>query len=81
MRADSLLGWNIFVTNFTFGDLLGYDQSGLKNFKLADPVHHADLFEIAKKNIDFFTENKLDLDKYNLLLKIFDKAEIINNRD
>ena len=64
-----------------FGDLLGYDQSGLKNFKLADPVHHADLFEIAKKNIDFFTENKLDLDKYNLLLKIFDKAEIINNRD
>ena len=25
-----------------FGDLIGYQQSGLKNFKFADPLHHED---------------------------------------
>jgi len=34
-----------------FGDVLGYQQSGVKDFKLADPVHHEDLFKIAEKNI------------------------------
>ena len=23
-----------------FGDVLGYQQSGLKDFKIADPIHH-----------------------------------------
>ena len=27
-----------------FGDLLGFKQSGIKYFKLADPIHHDDLF-------------------------------------
>ena len=34
-----------------FGDLLGFKQSGLKNFKLADPVHNEDLFILAEKEI------------------------------
>ena len=59
-----------------FGDLIGYQQSGLKNFRFADLVVHEDLFELAEKyikNID-----KVDLVKYSFLLKLFDKAEIIN---
>ena len=59
-----------------FGDLIGYQQSGLKNFRFADLVAHEDLFELAEKyikNID-----KIDLVKYSFLLKLFDKAEIIN---
>ena len=58
------------------GDLLGYQQSGIKNFRFADPIHHKDLFVLAEKKIK---KNKdLDLDKYLNLLKFFDKAEIIN---
>ena len=34
-----------------FGDVLGYQQSGIKDYKLADPVQHEDLFRIAEKNI------------------------------
>ena len=34
-----------------FGDVLGYQQSGIKDFKLADPIQHEDLFKIAEKNI------------------------------
>ena len=48
----------------------------LKNFRFADPVSHEDLFKLAEKyikNID-----KVDLVKYSFLLKLFDKAEIIN---
>ena len=61
-----------------YGDIIGYQQSGAKFFKLADPVHHEDLFKIAEKNIKF-EENKLVINKkYDLLLKLFDKAEIIN---
>ena len=59
-----------------FGDLIGYQQSGVKNFRFADPVSHEDLFKLAEKyirNID-----KVDLVKYSFLLKLFDKAEIIN---
>ena len=62
-----------------FGDLVGFEQSGFKLFKIADEVHHADLFELAKKNIDLINLNKINLKKFDVLLKIFDKAEIINN--
>ena len=34
-----------------FGDLLGFKQSGLKNFKLADPVHNEDLFILGEQEI------------------------------
>ena len=34
-----------------FGDLLGFKQSGIKNFLLADPIQHNDLFIIAEQEI------------------------------
>ena len=61
-----------------FGDVLGYQQSGLKDFKLADPIHHEDLFKLAEKNIKIIEINKNNFKKYDLLLKLFDKSDIIN---
>ena len=49
-----------------FGDLIGYQQSGIKNFRFADPVNHEDLFRLAEnyiKNID----NEINHEKYNFL--------------
>ena len=60
-----------------FGDLSGFQQSGLKNFKFANPIIHNDLFKLAEryvKNID----HKINQNKFNFLLKLFDKAEIIH---
>jgi len=60
-----------------FGDLIGYQQSGIKNFRFADPINHQDLFQLAEnyvKNI----YNEINHEKYKFLLKLFDKAEIIN---
>ena len=34
-----------------FGDLIGYQQSGLKSFRFADPVVHEDLFKLAEKYV------------------------------
>ena len=62
-----------------FGDVLGYQQSGIKDFKLADPLQHEDLFKIAEKNIRDIETNENNLKKYDLLLKLFDKADVINN--
>ena len=60
-----------------FGDLIGYQQSGIKNFRFADPVIHEDLFKLAEKyvheNHEYINDNK-----YTFLLKLFDRAEIIN---
>ena len=58
------------------GDLLGFQQSGIKNFKFADPVHHKDLFLSAENKINSF--NSYSLKKYEKLIKLFDKADIIN---
>ena len=61
-----------------FGDVLGYQQSGIKNFKLADPIQHEDLFKIAEKNIKDIEKDVNNFKRYNFLLKLFDKADIIN---
>ena len=63
-----------------FGDLTGYQQSGLKNFRFADPLKHEDLFKLAE-NYTFNIENNMNQKKYSFLLKMFDKAEIININD
>ena len=60
-----------------FGDIIGYQQSGIKNFRFADPVLHDDLFKLAEKYIKK-NQSILDQNKYSFLLKLFDKAEIIN---
>jgi len=61
-----------------FGDVLGYQQSGIKNFKLADPLHHENLFKIAEKNIKEIELNEDNFKKYEFIIKLFDKAQIIN---
>ena len=61
-----------------FGDILGYKQSGIKDFKLADPIKHKDLFEIAEKNIKNIEDNENSFKKYEFLLRLFDKADILN---
>ena len=61
-----------------FGDIVGYQQSGIKNFKIADPIHHKDLFDIAYKNIKEIEMNEKNFSKYNFLVKLFDKVDVIN---
>ena len=61
-----------------YGDILGFQQSGIKDFKLADPVHHEDLFKIAEINIKDIEMNENNFEKYEFLLKLFDKVDIIN---
>ena len=63
-----------------FGDLTGYQQSGIKNFRFADPILHKDLFELAEKYIKDNVSN-INQKKYSFLLKLFDKAEIINVKE
>ena len=60
-----------------YGDIIGFQQSGIKYFRIADPIQHEDLFKIAEKNVKKIDEN-LENDNYNTLLKLFDKAEVIN---
>tara|TARA_B100000029_G_C17587704_1_gene961619 strand:+ start:333 stop:2390 length:2058 start_codon:yes stop_codon:yes gene_type:complete len=60
-----------------FGDILGYQQSGIKNFRLADPVHHEDLFKLAEQNIKNI-ENENNFKRYDFIIKLFDKAQIVN---
>jgi len=60
-----------------FGDLIGYQQSGLKNFRFADPIIHKDLFLLAEEYIMNIGDN-INEEKYFFLLNLFDRAEIIN---
>ena len=62
-----------------FGDILGFKQSGIKIFKLADPVHNNDLFELAEKQIKEMERNNIDISKYKTLMKLYDQADIIND--
>ena len=60
-----------------FGDLIGYQQSGIKNFRFADPVAHEDLYKLAEIYVQN-NQNNINEKKYSFLLKLFDRAEIIN---
>jgi len=62
-----------------YGDILGFKQSGIKIFKLADPIHNSDLFELAEKDIKQMENNDEDISKYKTLMKLYDQADIIND--
>ena len=62
-----------------FGDLLGFKQSGVKNFRLADPIQNEDLFLLAEKSIKKIETQNSRIDKYKALLKLYDQADIIND--
>ena len=61
-----------------YGDIIGFQQSGIKYFKIADPVHHTDLFKIAEEHVKLLDNDLKNTNKYDFLLKLFDQAEIIN---
>jgi len=62
-----------------FGDILGFKQSGIKNFRLADPIHNHDLFILAEKEIKRIENNNEDISKFKPLIKLYDRADIIND--
>jgi ATP-dependent DNA helicase RecG len=62
-----------------FGDLLGFKQSGAKNFRLADPIQNEDLFILAEKQIRKIELENISIEKYKSLLKLYDQADIIND--
>ena len=57
-----------------YGDILGYKQSGEKDFLIADPLYHSHLFDLAKEYIDQIN----NIERYSMLLKIFNKQKIFN---
>ena len=63
-----------------FGDLIGFQQSGLKHFRFSDPINHEDLFRLAENYVKNIS-NKINKNKYSFLLKLFDRAEIINVKE
>ena len=62
-----------------YGDVLGFKQSGIKKFKLADPILHKDLFDLAEKEVRKIELNNEKLGEYYKLLKLYDRASIIND--
>ncbi len=62
-----------------FGDILGFKQSGIKSFKLADPVHNNDLFILAEKEMRRIENSNEDLKRFKALIKLYDRADIIND--
>ena len=61
-----------------YGDLLGFKQSGIKNFRLADPILNEDLFLLAEAEVKKLEMKGDNFIKYNKLLKLYDRASIIN---
>lgn len=61
-----------------YGDIVGFKQSGQKLFKIADPVHHENLFSLAEENINKLNINEFNDSKYEFLLKLFDKVDLID---
>ena len=62
-----------------YGDILGFKQSGLKIFKLADPVLNENLFRLAENEIKRIEKNNEDIGKFKTLMKLYDQADIIND--
>ena len=62
-----------------YGDLLGFKQSGLQSFRLADPVLNEDLFLLAEKEVKKIELEDQNLNKYMTLLKLYDRADILND--
>ena len=61
-----------------YGDILGFKQSGLKKYNLADPIQHEDLFNIAEKEVKKIEKNNFETNSFNKLLKLYDKVAVIN---
>ena len=51
-------------------------QSGIKNFRFADPIHHKDLFLLAEEEIK--KNDQLKNKNLKNLLKLYDRAEVVS---
>ena len=60
-----------------YGDILGFKQSGIKRFRLADPLLHKVLFGIAENEIKKIEISNISFSKYYNLLKLYDRAAIL----
>ena len=58
---------------------LGFKQSGIKSFKLADPIHNHNLFILAEKEIRRIEKENEDISRFKPLIKLYDRADIIND--
>ena len=61
-----------------YGDILGFKQSGIKKYNLADPIQHEDLFYIAEKEVKKIEKNNVEINNFNKLIKLYDKVSVIN---
>ena len=59
------------------GDILGFQQSGIKDFRFADPIHHKDLFLLAEKQIK--NMNIKDFKNYEDLINFYDRVNLVND--
>ena len=55
------------------------EKTSSKKFKIADPILHRDLFELAEEEINKIEQNNSKLGEYYKLLKLYDRASIIND--
>ena len=62
-----------------FGDILGFKQSGIKSYKLADPIHNHNLFILAEKEIKRIEKENENISRFKPLIKLYDRADIIND--
>ena len=62
-----------------YGDILGFKQSGLKTFRLADPILNENLFNLAENQIKKIEKNNDDISKFKTLIKLYDQADVIND--
>ena len=71
-----------FKSTFCHGQvnlrLKNFDEA-IKNFKLADPVHNSDLFLLAEKEIKRIENENEDISRFKPLVKLYDRADIIND--
>ena len=51
----------------------------MQSFKLADPVLDEDLFILAENEVKKIEMQKKNIEKYMPLLKLYDRAEILND--
>ena len=62
-----------------YGDLLGFKQSGIQSFRIADPILNEDLFFLAEQEVKRIEVTNENIDNYMPLLKMYDRADILND--
>ena len=62
-----------------FGDILGFKQSGIKSYRLADPIHNHNLFILAEKEIKRIEKENENISRFKPLIKLYDRADVIND--